>query len=91
MGQTTALRGAVAARGPAVAGPLGSGAPAASAAQQATSTAPGGGADIFHGKPSNYGDFHGGTLVAGLFHGKSGCKIWDDDWGYPHDYGNPHI
>ena len=29
-------------------------------------------------------------VYIGLFHGKSQSKM-DDDWGYPHDYGNPHV
>ena len=37
------------------------------------------------GCPARHGDTQ---ELDGLFHGDSQSKM-DDDWGYPHDYGNP--
>ena len=35
---------------------------------------------------------HGATPIAGwLISGNIPSFEMDDDWGYPHDYGNPHI
>ena len=40
----------------------------------------------------NHGAFHGhgGSPIAGLFHGTSHTGAMDDDWGYPLDLGNLH-
>ena len=37
------------------------------------------------------GSINGGTPIAGWFIGKIPSFEMDDDWGYPHDYGNPHV